>query len=192
MRWRNTERRYGGIAKSLHWLIAVLVLALTGVGLYMVRMDLSPAMFTLFFWHKAVGITVLILAVLRIGWRLYNRPPQPVPSHQPWEKAMAKIIHYFFYIALIWMPLSGWVMSSAKDFSVSFYGWFTLPDLVAPNESVANIAGLVHSLFAYMLIAAIILHIAGSLKHHIVDKDSTLRRMLPFGRVDISDKERVS
>ena len=150
-----------------------------GLGLYMVRQDPSPFMFKLYFWHKSIGATVLALVALRLMWRLSVLYPAPLPSHRRWEKILAKTVHAFLYAALLALPLSGWIMSSAKGFSVSVFGWFTLPDLVDDNKSLAMRATEFHEITAYALIGFLCLHIGGALKHHIIDRDDTLRRMLP-------------
>ncbi|WP_435640901.1 cytochrome b/b6 domain-containing protein [Micavibrio aeruginosavorus] len=180
MQWRNTSENYGVVAKSFHWVIALLVIGLLGVGLYLESLDPSPLMFKVSFWHKSFGITVLALVVLRVLWRFTNTHPHSLPSHARWEKTLAKITHGLLYLALFVMPLSGWIMSSAKRFSVNVFGWFTLPDLVGESEQIGSIARSLHGYAAYTLIALIGLHFAGAIKHHVIDKDSTLRRMLPM------------
>ncbi len=185
MNWRNTAETYGLAARLLHGVVALVVIGLIGVGLYMSRLDPSPAAFKIYALHKAVGITVLALVALRLVWRFSNIHPLALPTHKKWEKLLASLIHWFFYTALILMPLSGWIMSSAKGFSVSVFGLFTLPDLVKPSEDLARFAADFHEILAYILIGAIGLHLAGALKHHIIDRDDTLRRMiLPRRRKD--------
>jgi cytochrome b561 len=102
-----------------------------------------------------------------------------LPTHAKWEKFLATLVHIFLYFAIIGMPLSGWIMSSAKNFPVSVFNQFTLPNLVGPSEEIAKLAADFHELTAYALIAAIVLHFAGAMKHHVIDKDGTLRRMIP-------------
>ncbi|HEY8190743.1 MAG TPA: cytochrome b [Micavibrio sp.] len=177
--WRNTALKFGVVHKALHWIIAVLVIAMICVGLYMVSLDPSPKLFRIYALHKSVGISILTLAVLRLAWRMSNIRPMPLPNHQAWEKFLATIIHALLYAALFIMPLSGWIMSSAKGFSVSVFGLFTLPNLVRPDKSLADLAITVHSYTAWTLIAMIALHAAGALKHHLIDRDDTLRRMFP-------------
>lgn len=180
MIWRNTTESYGLVAKSFHWVIALLVIGLLALGLYMSAQEPpTPQVFKLYALHKSLGITVLALAVLRVLWRLYNAHPLPLPNHKAWEKALAKAVHALLYLSLFLMPLSGWVMSSAKGFSVSVFNLFTLPDFVSRSDSLADAAKEVHEIAAYTLIAIVVLHAAGAIKHHVIDKDSTLRRMLP-------------
>lgn len=180
MIWRNTTENYGLVAKGFHWLIALLVIGLLALGLYMSAQEPpTPQVFKLYALHKSLGITVLALAVLRVLWRLYNAHPLPLPNHKAWEKVLAKAVHAFLYLSLFLMPLSGWVMSSAKGYSVSVFNLFTLPDFVPRSDSLAEAAEEVHEIAAYTLIAIVVLHAAGAIKHHVIDKDSTLRRMLP-------------
>lgn len=165
--------------KVLHWTIGLLIIGLLGVGLYMTRMEFSPLQIQLYGLHKAVGITILGLVVVRIIWRsLITRPPELV-SYKKWERVLATVIHTLLYAAMIGMPVSGWIISSATNFPVNVFGFFTLPPLVGPNEELAHRMEMVHEYLGYGLILAVGLHIAGALKHHVIDRDVTLLRMLP-------------
>ena len=179
MIWRNTDERYGAVAKSFHWLIALLVIVMICVGLYMTGLDISPQKLQLYALHKSIGVTILFLVALRLLWRLTNGVPIPLPNHKKWEKQLARVIHGLLYTALLAMPLSGWIMSSAKGFSVSVFALFTLPDLIRPDDRIAKLAVEFHELAAYTLIGMVALHVAGAMKHHLIDRDDTLRRMLP-------------
>lgn len=179
MQLKNTPERYGAIAKGLHWLVALLVLVLLPLGFIMVSLELSPFKLALYFWHKSFGTLVLVLAALRLAWRLYNRRPAEIASHRLWERRLAGSVHVLLYAGLILMPLSGWLMSSAADFSHSFFGLFNIPDLVGRDEALFRQMRFVHQLGAYFLLAAILLHGAGAFKHHFIDRDETLKRMLP-------------
>ncbi len=180
MIWKNTPARWGAVAKGFHWLTALLVVGLLCVGLYMTGLDFSPDKLKLYGLHKAFGITVLALVVLRIGWRVFTPRPGEIETHKGWEVRLAAVIHFFFYAALIAMPMTGWIMSSAASYPVSVFGLFTLPNIVGPDENAVDLMKDVHEFLAYILIAAIILHVAGALKHHVIDRDETLRRMIPF------------
>lgn len=184
MNWRNQEDHFGIVAKGLHWLMAALVLFMLGLGVYMTSLEPSPALFKYFALHKSIGIVILALVFARLLWRTINQTPKPLAHHKRAEKIAARAIHYFFYAALIALPLSGWIMSSAKDFGVSVFNLFTLPHLVGPDEQLANTSVSIHVVLAYMLMAAIALHAAGALKHHFIDRDETLRRMLPFAHAE--------
>ncbi len=179
MIWRNTVERYGTVAQGFHWIVALCVIGLLGMGLYMTSLDPSPSVFKLYALHKSLGIVVLTLAVLRLVWKITNPHPHALPTHAAWEKFLARLTHVFLYFAIIGMPLSGWIMSSAKNFPVSVFNMFTLPNLVGPSEEIARAAAQFHGLTAWALIAAIGRPFAGALKHHVIDKDGTLRRMIP-------------
>ena len=180
MSLENSRESWGAVAKGFHWTIALLIIGLLALGLYMTGLPIGPAAFKLFFLHKSLGITVLALAALRLGWKLANIRPDAPAGHRRWEKGLAHATHMLLYFAMFAMPLSGWIMSSAKNFHVSVFGLFTLPDLVAPDPALAERAAGFHTALAWVLMAAIALHAAGAFKHHIIDRDDTLLRMLPF------------
>lgn len=178
MAWRNSMESFGLGSRLFHWLTAALVICLLAAGFVMTGMALSPLKLEIYGIHKSVGIVVLTLTVLRILWWAGNTRPAILGSPAPWEKFLAHAVHIFLYAALIGMPLSGWIMSSAKNFPVSFFGLFTLPDFVAPDENLAKTAARVHDTLAWMLLGALGLHVAGVFKHSVINKDGTLRRML--------------
>lgn len=183
MTLRNTPEQFGTVHRTLHWIIALLIVGLICIGLYMVSIKPpTQSMFRLFALHKSLGIIVLALALLRVSWRFFDGVPFSFPNHKAWEKGLAHLVHFLLYFSMFAMPLSGWLMSSAKGFSVSVFGVFTLPDLIKPNESLAHGLVLFHIYTAYTLIGLIGLHVAGALKHALIDHDGTLSRMLPFGR----------
>lgn len=179
MRIRNTEQHWGLLAQGLHWLIAVLVVVMAGLGWYMTTLDISPTMFELYALHKSIGVTVLALVILRLLWRAANPTPS-LPAHmKPVERRLAHATHGLLYLILIAMPISGYVINSAADFPLTVFGLFTIPNLIAENESVQAIAGAVHGTLIWVLVAVLLLHVAGALKHHFVDRDDVLRRMIP-------------
>ena len=179
----NTPYQYGSVARFFHWTVGILVIFMLPVGLYMTSLQPGPRMFTLFALHKSTGIVILALAVLRLSWKGVTAQPAHEPHHARWEIALARLIHGFLYFAILAMPLSGWIGSSAKNFHVSVFGLFTLPDLVGPDKQVAHWCFKFHSVMAWAVIGALGLHIAGALKHAIIDRDQTLNRMLPFATV---------
>lgn len=176
---KNTPDAYGLITKSLHWLIGALILFLIGLGLYMTSLEPTAAIFPLYARHKSFGVVVLVLALIRIGWHLYSKRPALAGTFKPWEKKAAEAGHFFLYVAMLGMPLSGWLMSSAAGRSVSVFGLFTLPDLVTKDEALKDIFKETHEVLAYALIATICVHVLAALKHHFINKDGVLRRMLP-------------
>ncbi|HTM64070.1 MAG TPA: cytochrome b [Gammaproteobacteria bacterium] len=179
MQFKNSENRYGIIAIFLHWLIALVVIAMIILGLYMVRQPASLQKLKLFGWHKEYGMLVLFLFVLRLSWRFINVAPI-LPAHiSALQKLAAHGMHYLLYGMMIAMPLTGWMTSSAAGLSVSFFGLFVLPDLVNPDDNLRMLLGEVHEWLGYILIALICAHAGAALQHHFYHKDDILRRMLP-------------
>lgn len=161
--------RYSGIAILFHWTIAALVLVNLWIGLIGGSM---PA-------HKAIGITVLVLTLGRIGWRLGHRPP-PLPSGTPgWERMAAHATHLLFYLLLIVLPLSGWAMvSGAKRNPLDWFGLFPIPYLPIP-PSLAHLGHEAHELLGFAMLGLVVLHVAAALRHHFLLRDGVLLRMLP-------------
>ena len=177
---KPTER-YTGPAIAAHWLIAILILAAFPLGLYMHELTLSPTKLKLYSYHKWIGMTVLLLFVPRILWRLTHRPPAPLPM-PAWQHKIAEGTHHLLYLLMFLVPLSGWLMSSAKGFQVVYFGVLPIPDLIGKDKELGELLEEMHEVLSWSLISLVGLHLAGALKHHIIDKDSTLRRMLPFGK----------
>jgi len=168
---------YNKLAKFFHWVIGLLFLGLLAVGFYMEALDRSAFKFELYGIHKALGITVLALAVLRIIWRFIRPAPGHIDTHKPWERALSKLVHFILYAGILAMPLSGWVMSSAGGHAVSFFGLFEVPPIVGENKDLGTLARQIHELAAYAMLGALALHFGGAAKHHIIDRDVTLTRM---------------
>jgi cytochrome b561 len=125
-------------------------------------------------------MTILMLAVLRLLWRLFNRPPALPSGMSPVEKKLARAAHALFYVFLFVMPLTGWMMSSAKNYSVSWFDQFTWPNLIVPNEHAFELLKSTHDTLSWLLFTLALLHILAALKHHFWNKDDVLKRMLPF------------
>lgn len=183
MKLGNTPDRYGAVSKAFHWLSALLVIGLICVGLYMTNAEKTPAVFPLYGLHKSFGIVVLALTLLRVLWHFASKKPALAESMKKWEKMAAKAAHCFLYFAMFAMPLSGWMMSSAKGRSVKLFDKVPLPDLVEENVELGDRLAAFHEYLAWALIAAIFLHAVAALKHHFVEKDVTLKRMLPFYKI---------
>jgi cytochrome b561 len=179
MSLKNTSETYGTIARFFHWSVALIIIFLLGLGLYMEGLEFSPEKLSLYGLHKSFGTLVLGLAVLRIVWKLANPAPHHLVTHKPIEIKLAKFIHVCLYLAMFGMPLSGWLMTSAMDYPHTFFRLFDMPDIYpGKNEQLGKLMGEAHELCAFALIGALLLHFAGALKHHVIDKDATLRRML--------------
>jgi cytochrome b561 len=167
---------YSGVAISLHWTIAALVIVAFTLGWIMTDLEISPLRLRMFNWHKWVGVTILSLVIIRLIWRLTHRPPAMLPM-PVWQKTLANTTHVVLYILLLLQPLSGWVYSNAAGFPVVYLGLIPLPTLVAKNKEVADVLMERHEMLGWCLLIVACLHIAAGLKHHFVDRDSTLKRM---------------
>ncbi|KPC54691.1 cytochrome b [Amantichitinum ursilacus] len=171
--------RYDGMQKTLHWLIALLIVAAFILALYLDDLPLSPLKFKLYSYHKWLGISVLILACIRLGYRKAKGTPDPLASQPRWQRALAAAVHHSLYLLMIVLPLVGWAMSSAKGIPVVLYGVLPLPNWVPVNHDLGETLETAHVVLAWVLAAVVGLHVAGALKHHVIDRDETLRRMLP-------------
>jgi cytochrome b561 len=177
---QSTPARYTAVAKVFHWIIAALIVTQFTLAWMADDLPIGARKLGLLARHKSFGMTILMLAILRLLWRLKN-PPPPLPSGMtPLERLIARVTHVAFYVLLFAMPLTGWMMSSAKNYSVSWFGWFTWPNLIAKNEAAFDFLRSTHDLLSDVLFAIAILHILAALKHHFWNKDDVLLRMLPF------------
>lgn len=176
----NTISRYDPVARTFHGVMAILMIGLLAVGLYMSDLDPSPAKWQLYGLHKAFGITVLALVILRILWRATHTPPAALAAQAAWERGLARLVHYLLYFGMLVMPVSGYIMSSAGGHDISIFGLFNLPLLIDKNEQLGGLAKEIHEIAGYSLIAAVALHVVGGLKHHLIDRDVTLPRMFAF------------
>ena len=180
MQLRNTSARWGAAAQFLHWLIVVLIITQVILALTASSMPLGMAKLATLARHKSVGITILMLAIVRLAWRLMNPAPDLPPTLKPCERFLAHFTHVVLYFLIFAMPLSGWIMSSARGFPVSWFNRFQLPDLVAKSRPLYEAMQETHETLAWTLAAVATLHLLAALKHHFVLKDTVLRRMLPF------------
>ena len=172
--------RYGAVAQTLHWIIAALIITQFVLATLADDLPIGMHKLALLARHKSFGMTVLMLAVARLGWRLLHQPPALPPGMKRHEVVLAKLTHVLFYVLLFAVPLTGWLMSSAKGYSVSWFNLFSWPDLVPKDEAAFKILRSRHELLATILFCVAILHILAALKHHFWNKDDVLRRMLPF------------
>jgi len=180
MTFRNTTTAWGSLSKALHWLIVLLIINQWVIVSRAHNLPNGLAKLQAMAWHKSFGITILALAVIRLLWRWMNPTPELASVTKPWERALAKISHLLLYGFLFAVPLTGWMMSSAKNFPVSWFKLLQLPDLVAPSEALFRVMHELHEGLNLALIAVAALHIAGALKHHFIDHNDVLKRMLPF------------
>jgi cytochrome b561 len=182
MHFRNSGDSYGIIAQSFHWLIALMIFIPFGIGVYASGLPMSLARLQWLSHHKALGITILVLVLLRLMWRVFNRPP-PLPASMPrWERRAAVATHWGIYALLIAAPLAGWLYASAAGLSVSWFGVVNVPDLVAKNPELAPTMRALHSLLVKTLAVLLVLHIAAATRHALLLRDGVMRRMLPRWR----------
>lgn len=178
----NTEERYGAVAIVLHWLMALLMIALTALGLYMAALPdagFNTKKITLILYHKEFGLLALALFVLRLTWRITQVLPK-LAGHLPeWQMIAARFVHLCFYGLMFALPVTGWLMSSAAGIPVSFLGLFALPDLIPHNDDLFAAFIGIHKWLGYALVLLIAVHMGAALRHHFVVKDDTLRKMLP-------------
>lgn len=164
----------------LHWAVAIVILGAFPVGLYMVDMPLSPAKLKVYSYHKWAGVTVFLLALTRLVWRA-ARPAPALPAGMPaWERTLAGATHVLLYILLVAVPASGWLMSSALGFQTVYFGVLPIPDLLAKDKVLGEGLKALHLTLVWGLACLVALHAAAALKHHLIDRDGVLARMLPF------------
>jgi len=168
---------YTRTAIALHWLVFGLIVSGFSVGLWMVEQPILPATLRVYAYHKWIGITVFLLAAVRLGWRLAH-PVAPEPRLPEWQRRAAVATHRLLYALMLLIPLSGWIYSSATGVQVVYLGVVPLPDLVAKDEALAAVLKAVHISLNFILLAVVIIHSGAALKHHFVDRDGILRRML--------------
>ncbi len=171
--------RYDPIARSLHWLIALMILGSFALGLYMHELPLSPQKLKLYSWHKWAGVSIFLLVLGRAAWRITHRPP-PLPSGMTaLQKTLAGAGHGLLYLLMFAIPLSGWLMSSAKGFQTVWFGILPLPDLVAKDADLGDALRSLHEALNLLLALSVAGHVLMALKHHFIDKDGLLLRMAP-------------
>jgi cytochrome b561 len=180
MQVRNTALRWGAVSQFLHWIIVLLIIAQYVLAEAAEELPLGVQKFETYARHKSIGVTILGLAVLRLLWRWMNPTPELPSTLKPYERFLARAAHFGLYAFLFLQPITGWIMSNAENYPVSYFGWFTLPNLVAPDKEFGEVMEEVHeALFKGMLVIAV-LHVGAALKHHFWLKDDVLKRMLPF------------
>ncbi len=173
--------RYTAPAMGLHWLLALLLAANFSLGLYMADLPFSPARLQYYSWHKWAGISILLLSFLRLAWRIGHRPPAQ-PAMPRWQATAAHATHWLLYALFFTVPLLGWAYSSAAGFPVVWFGVLPLPDFVPVDKALAEAIKPWHERTALLMAGLVLLHIAGALKHQLIDRDRLLDRMRPARR----------
>lgn len=177
---KNTESTYGSVAKLLHWIIALFIIAILAIGSLMGSIENNKIADVLYSIHKSMGLTVLALMLIRVLWRFIN--PQPsIGNHIPkWQRGAAKASHFLLYALFVAMPINGWIMSTAAGHIPNYFWLFQLPAPgISHNKPFAHLNGDIHYILAWTVFAFIMLHIAAAIKHHVINKDNVLMRMMP-------------
>ena len=179
----TSTTRYSPVAMALHWILAIALVAIFSVGVYMADLPFSPQRLKLYNWHKWAGVCILILSVLRLLWRLTHTPPalpgQVVNAMPGWQTAAYHATHGLLYALFFIVPLVGWAYSSAAGFSIVLFGVLPLPDFVPADKALAELIKPWHEITAFAMAGLAAMHVAAALKHHFVDRDGLLQRMLP-------------
>ncbi|MDP2366975.1 cytochrome b [Rhodoferax sp.] len=179
----SKSHRYTITAIALHWLTALAIVGMLGLGWYMSDLPLSPERLKLYNWHKWAGVSLLGVSLVRLSWRWTHRPPvlprQVVEQSPAWQLRLAAATHMALYGLLLAVPLIGWAYSSAAGFPVVVFGMLPLPDLLPKDTAWADLIKPLHALGAYTLCVLAVLHTAAAVKHQFVDQDGLMQRMWP-------------
>jgi cytochrome b561 len=182
MSLRSNDRQWGSVAKFFHWITALLIL---GNGVFGLMMDLASTPMQKINWlalHKSIGLTVLALFLLRLLWRFGDKRPRDEPAPR-WQHMAARATHAALYLLIVALPLSGWWFNSVAGKPLQFFKLFNLPALTEANHDVRRLTHELHEYLFWLLVLVLVSHIGGALKHHLIDRDNTLLRMLPFRRL---------
>ncbi|MGS0673543.1 cytochrome b [Shewanella sp. 0m-4] len=177
--FRNTDNSYGLVAILIHWLSAIAVIGLFAVGFWMVDLTYYSSWYqTAPHLHKSIGLLLLLLTLIRLVWRYFSVKPAELTTHKPWEKRAAHLAHNALYLLMLLIMLSGYLISTADGRGIWIFDWLEVPSFGELISKQADIAGAIHQYLAYGLIALVVIHAIGAFKHHYIDKDKTLSRMI--------------
>jgi cytochrome b561 len=179
---KNSPDRWGGISIALHWITAIFVIGLCCVGLIMTNLPTGAFKMQVYGLHKSFGLTVLALTLFRLLWRLLSKVPETLANTPRWQRMAASATHSLLYLLLLFLPLSGWLYNSASGFPLKYFGLFKIPKLSGFDRHLKSLAGDAHETLFYVLALVLLIHALAALKHHYLDKDTTLSRMLPNSR----------
>lgn len=179
----DSHNRLSPLTKLLHWTVAIFMICLLASGVYMAE----TSAYGVFPWHKSFGVIIIFFVIARIAWRVKNGWPQPASQYTPLEHTLSKVVHWLLILGTLAMPISGFIMSSLGGHGVMVFGIELVArnpnpldptKVLAHSEAITGLAKGVHYWAGYIIIGAVFLHIAGAYKHHFIDKDNTLKRML--------------
>lgn len=189
--WRNSTQHFGVVSILLHWVMALIIYGMFALGLWMVGLGYYDG------WyhdapqiHKGIGILLFAALLLRLGWRVISPPPKPLQSYSPPVRFAASAAHGLLYALLLVLLLSGYLISTADGKPISVFGWFDVPALFSGAAQQADLAGDIHLWLAWSLVVLSALHALAALKHHFIDRDVTLKRMLGYRIPLTSEKDK--
>ena len=175
---KNSSTSYGWPSIVLHWLSAILLFGLFGLGLYMVELDYYDTLYhDSTHWHESIGLLFLGLLVIRLIWQQINSKPEPIAPNNV-QKRIAKLAHWILYLLMLIIPVTGYLISTADGNTVALFSWFDVPSITGKINNMETISGLAHYWLSIAIVILVVGHIGASLKHHLLDKDNTLKRML--------------
>ena len=180
----DTQQTLSPVTITLHWIIALSVIAMIGTGFYMSMFEFYP----FYDWHKSFGVVIFVIAWLRVWWRIKNGWPAPVRNHPVFEHRLARASHWVLIVGTVLMPVSGMVYSAFGGWGIKVFGLAIVAGTKNPvtgktepiHAGLGELGQVTHEWVGYLLTGTIILHMLGALKHHVIDKDRTLSRI--FGR----------
>lgn len=183
MQLKNSESGFGLVAIAIHWVAALTIIGLFASGIYMRSLGYYDSLYQVLpFYHKSIGVTLFLLIIFRLIWRMINVHPKPLETHTKIEKVGAKAAHLGLYVLMLIVMVSGYLISTATGQGIEIFGLFELPATLYGLSGQEDVAGLIHEYLAYSLIGLAVIHTLGALKHHFIDKDKTLVRMLKTGQ----------
>lgn len=183
---KNNNTQYGILSKALHWLMALMIITLIAVGIYMANLPKETSeqkqyAFQFYGLHKSFGVLMLLLIVVRLVWIRISPPPALPAVFEAKEQMVVKLLQAFLYILMIFVPLSGYIMSNAGGFPIHFFGLAELPALVGESKAIGGVAHEAHEIMGFAMLLLIVLHVAGAVKHRVKDKggeSDILKRMM--------------
>lgn len=176
--FRSSKTNYGIITRVLHWLVALLIIGLIGLGWWMIDLSYYDEWYyRALELHKALGMAVLALATVKIAWVVFDGKPRFTDSMKRWERTAATAVHHLFYLFMLLIPVTGYVISTSAGDGISIFGWFQVPAILAVGETLRDVAIEVHYWLAYVTAVLVLIHAAAAVKHQFIDRDETLRRM---------------
>lgn len=176
---RNTGRSWGAPAKLLHWAVAALVFVQFALGWAAASWRLSPTKLDLFVWHKSTGMVILALMIVRVAWRWANPAPALPADMPPLERRGARASHFFLYVLLLLMPVTGWIVNSAANIPFRMFWLIPVPAIVEPDKAMADVAARAHFVLFVALSLLLAVHVGAALRHHFLKRNDVLVRMLP-------------